>query len=342
MTELPVGVIGVGEMGKRHAENLRHAVPQARLVAVADVDRRRAQSVAGELNVESVYQSAEDLVVHPDLRAVVVSSPPKFHLPAILAAAAAGKHIFCEKPLMLTVEEADTALEAVARAGVLLQVGHMRRYDPAYVEAKRRIDEGEIGRVVVFKSIGRDQESSPSGACQIETNGTLFHDSTSHDFDLARWLTGDEVVEVHAYGAALAIPELKKLDAFDAGVVNLQFASGAIGNVESFMDAKYGYDIRTEVVGTKGTLTIGHMQQTPLVVMTRAGSSHDLISHWLSRFAEAYLREMRDFVQNVIAGRAPRVTGNDGRQSLAIAVAAVESFRERRPVRVMRALGQHT
>src|SRR5262249_8244455 len=171
MTELPVGVIGVGEMGKRHAENLRHAVPQARLVALADVDRGRAQSVAGELNVDSVYQSAEDLVGHPELQAVVISSPPKFHLPAILAAAAAGKHIFCEKPLTLTVEEADTALEAVARAGMLLQVGHMRRYDPAYVEAKRRIDEGEIGQVVVFKSIGRDQESSPSGACQIETNG---------------------------------------------------------------------------------------------------------------------------------------------------------------------------
>jgi len=334
MSELKVGVIGVGDMGRRHAENLRRAVPRARLVAVADLNRERAGAVAAELEIDAWYDSAEALVAHSSLDAVVISSPPKYHLEAIRAAAAAGKHVFCEKPLALTLAEADAALEAVERARVLLQVGHMRRYDPPYVEARKRIEAGEIGRVVVFKSIGRDQESSPAGACQVDANGTLFHDSTSHDFDLARWLTGDEVVEVHAFGAALAIPALRPLGAFDAGVVNLEFASGAIGNIESFMDAKYGYDIRTEVVGTKGTLFVGHMRQTPLVLMTRAGSSHDLIAHWLVRFAEAYLLEMRDFVQNVLEGRPARVTGDDGRRSLAVAVAAVQSFRERRPVRV--------
>jgi predicted dehydrogenase len=210
----------------------------------------------------------------------------------------------------------------------------MRRYDPPYVAARQRIEAGEIGKVVVFKSIGRDQETSPAGACQVEANGTLFHDSTSHDFDLARWLTGDEIVEVHAYGSTIAIPELKGLSAFDAGVVNLQFSSGAIGNVESFMDAKYGYDIRTEIVGTRGTLFVGRLRQTPLTVMTRAGSSHDVVAHWLTRFAEAYRNEICDFVETVRQRRAPRVTGEDGRQSLAVAVAAVESFRERRPVRV--------
>jgi predicted dehydrogenase len=172
----------------------------------------------------------------------------------------------------------------------------------------------------------------------VEANGTLFHDSTSHDFDLARWLTGDEIVEVHAYGSTVAIPEIQKVNGFDAGVVNLQFASGAIGNVESFMDAKYGYDIRTEIVGTKGTLFVGQLRQTPLVVLTRAGSSHDVIAHWLTRFAEAYHREMCDFVETVRHGRTPRVTGLDGRQSLAIAVAAVQSFREHRPVPVESAL----
>jgi inositol 2-dehydrogenase len=334
MSELKVGVIGVGEMGKRHAENLRRSVPNARLVAIADPDTRRAESVARELNVDAFYPTAAAIAAHPGLDAVVIASPPKYHLEGIRAAAAAGKHILCEKPLALTLEDADAALAAVERAGVLLQVGHMRRYDTPYVEAKRRIEAGEIGRVVVFKSIGRDQETSAAGACQVEANGTLFHDSTAHDFDLARWLTADEVTEVHAYGSTLAIPELEKLRAFDAGVVNLQFAGGAIGNIESFMDAKYGYDIRTEVVGTKGTIQIGSTRQTPLVVLTRAGSSHDLIQHWLFRFAEAYLREMCDFVENVIHGRPPRVSGRDGRQSLAIAIAAVQSFRERRPVAV--------
>jgi predicted dehydrogenase len=335
---LNVGVVGVGEMGRRHADNLRRSVPGATLAAVADIDLERVRRVAAELEIENACRDAAELVQLPGLDAVVIASPPKFHLGAILAAASAGKHIFCEKPLALSLIDADTALEAVRRAGVILQVGHMRRYDPPYVAARQRIQAGEIGRIVVFKSIGRDQETLPAGACQVDANGTLFHDSSSHDFDLARWLTADEIVEVHAYGSTVAIPELQQLSSFDAGVVNLQFASGAIGNVESFMDAKYGYDIRTEVVGTQGSLFIGRLQQTSLAVITRAGRSHDIISHWLTRFAEAYHLEMCDFVESVRLGRAPRVSGQDGRESLAVAVAAVQSFRERRPVRVASAV----
>src|SRR5213593_1073306 len=188
-------------MGRRHAENLRRSVPHARLVAVADADLARARAVAAELEVDAAYSNAEELAAHPGLDAVAIASPPKYHLPAILAAAAAGKHVFCEKPLALSLGDADTALAAVRRTGVILQVGHMRRFDPPYVAARARIEAGEIGRIVVFKSIGRDQETSPAGACQVEANGTLFHDSTAHDFDLARWLTGDEIVEVHAYGS---------------------------------------------------------------------------------------------------------------------------------------------
>ena len=137
-------------------------------------------------------------------------------------------------------------------------------------------------------------------------------------------------------------PNSRQVGGFDAGVVNLQFASGAIGNIESFMDAKYGYDIRTEIVGTRGTLFVGSLRQTALTVMTRAGSSHDVIAHWLTRFAEAYLREMSDFVDAARHGQEPRVTGQDGRQSLAVAVAAVESFRERRPVRVETGMQAHS
>lgn len=334
MKAINVGVVGVGEMGRQHAENLRRSVPHAHLVAVADVNRDRALAVASELEIDAAYGNAEELAAHPGLDAVAIASPPKYHLPAILAAASAGKHVFCEKPLALSLTEADAALEAVCKAGVILQVGHMRRYDPPYVAARERIEAGEIGQIVVFKSVGRDQETSPAGACQVEANGTLFHDSTAHDFDLARWLTDDEIVEVHAYGSTVAIPELKQVHSFDAGVVNLQFASGAIGNIESFMDAKYGYDIRTEIVGTRGSLFVGHLRQTPLVVMTRAGSSHDVIAHWLVRFREAYLREMTDFVDTVRNGREPRVSGRDGWRSLAVAVAAVASFRERRPVAI--------
>jgi predicted dehydrogenase len=334
MKHLNFGVIGVGEMGKFHAETLRYHVPGARLIGVADLNLARAQAVAAELQIESFYDKAESLLARSDIDAVVISSPAKSHGPTIRLAAAARKHIFCEKPLTITVEDADSALDAVSEAGVILQVGHMRRYDPAYAEAKRRIERGEIGRIVLFKSIGRDYHTPASAAVQIDLNGTLFHDSSTHDFDLARWLTGDEVVEVHAYSGCLAIPETERVRGFDAGVVNLQFAGGAVGNVESFIDARYGYDVRTEVVGTLGTIQVGSVTRTPITVLTRDGNTNDLTKHWLERFADAYRLELRDFVTNVLAARPVRVTGQDGRQSLAIADAAMRSHFERRPVPV--------
>lgn len=338
MTQLSFGVIGVGAMGKRHAENLCAHVPGARLAAVTDANSARASHVAAELGATSCDE-IEALVATPAIDAVVISSPPKFHPSAIIAAAAAGKHIFCEKPLALTLDEADAALDAVARAGVMLQVGHMRRYDPPYVAAKKRIDAGEIGDVVIFKSIGRDQETPASAAPATAINGTLFHDSSSHDFDLGRWLTSDEVVEVHAYSGSLAIPDMKRYGAFDCGVVNLQFSRGAIGNVESFLDAKYGYDIRTEIVGTKGTIQVGSLQRTAVTVLTSTGSARDNITHWLDRFADAYRLEIIDFVHTVLTGGTIKVTGLDGRQSLAIADAAVRSQSEHRPVAVRSARG---
>ncbi|MGI8960674.1 MAG: Gfo/Idh/MocA family oxidoreductase [Bryobacteraceae bacterium] len=334
MEYLNFGVIGVGEMGKFHAETLRYHVPEARLIAVADVNLARAKAVASDLKIGSFYDNTDSLLARTDIHAVVISSPPKFHGSAIRLAAAARKHIFCEKPLAITLEDADSALDAVRDAGLTLQVGHMRRYDSAYAEAKRRIDEGEIGRIVLFKSIGRDYQAPSDAAAQTELNGTLFHDSSSHDFDLARWLTCDEVTEVHAFAGSLAIPAMERFRGFDAGVVNLQFARGAVGNVESYIDARYGYDVRTEVVGTLGTIQVGYLRRTPITVLTPNGSTNNFITHWLDRFADAYRLEIREFVANVVEGRPVRVTGNDGRQSLAIADAAMRSHFERRPVPV--------
>jgi len=334
MSKLGVGVVGVGEMGKRHAENLARLVPKARLVAVADPDLERARSVAQELEIEYAYDRTEALVARPDVQAVVIASPPKFHTAAIQAAAAAGKHILCEKPLALTLEEADSALEAVAAAGVHLQLGFMRRYDPAYAEAKKAIEAGEIGEPIIFKSIGRDFEAPPPSSFECGWSGTLFHDSSVHEFDLARWLMNDEVVEVHTFAAAQAIPQLSRLGLFDAAVVNLRFARGAIGNVESFMDARYGYDVRTEIVGTKGTIRVGSLHNTPLQVLTHPGSRRHVVNHFLVRFADAYVAEMQDFVETILADRAPRVTRDDGRKALAVVMAAVRSFRESRPIRL--------
>jgi scyllo-inositol 2-dehydrogenase (NAD+) len=334
MSKLGLGVVGVGEMGKRHAENLAGLVPNARLVAVADTNLDRARSVAQELEVDYYHDSIESLVARKDVQAVVIASPAKFHPHAIQLAAAAGKDIFCEKPLALTLEEADIALEAVAKAGVRLQMGHMRRYDPAYAEAKRRIETGEIGEPVIFKSIGRDAKAPPASYFECGWNGTLFHDNSVHDFDLATWLMDDAVIEVHTFAAARAVPQLGVQGLFDSGVVNLRFARGAIGNVESFVDARYGYDVRTEIVGTKGTIQVGSLRDVPIQFLTEAGSQNKMVDHFLVRFAGAYLIEMRDFVDMVRSDRLPQVTGADGRQALAVAVAAVTSVRESRSIQL--------
>ena len=332
--KLNVGVIGVGTMGKRHAENLRRLVPEAKLVAVADADLKRAHEVATELEIEYFYERPEELIERKDIQAVVIATPAKFHGPLIELCARAGKDIFCEKPLTLTLREADAALAAVARARVRLQPGHVRRFDPSNVSAKKRIEAGEIGDPVIFKSVARDPSPPPVGYMQSGVNGMFFQDSTVHEFDLARWLMNDEIAELHAYGGVLVFPEIAKFNDIDSALVNLKFTRGTLGNIENYMQACYGYDIRTEIVGSKGTLMMGYLRQTAEVVLTASGARWDAVSHFLVRFAEGYLDEMRDFVQAICNDRDTRVTGYDGRQAVAAAEAAEQSYRQGRPVAV--------
>ena len=228
MSKLGVGLLGVGEMGKRHAENLRRLVPQARLVGVADVDGARAARVAEELEIDHSFNSLEAMLESKDIQAVVIATPDKFHAQAIRTAAAARKNILCEKPLATTLADAHSALESVSKAGVQLQIGFMRRYDPAYAAAMQRIEAGEIGEPVVFKSLGRDKDLPPLAFYQAGLNGMVFFNNTIHDFDLARWLMRDEVSEVHAYGTVAIRPEVAQYGALVAGVVNLKFRPGAV------------------------------------------------------------------------------------------------------------------
>jgi inositol 2-dehydrogenase len=331
MRKLGVGVLGVGEMGRRHAENLRRQVPEARLLAVADVAAARAQEVADELEIEHSFGKLEDMLALKGIDCVVIATPDKFHAQAIRTAAAAGKHILSEKPLATSLADAHSALDDVAKAGVHLQVGFMRRYDPAYSAAMKRIEAGEIGEPVIFKSIGRDKDAPPISAYQSQLNGMLFYNNTIHDFDLARWLMRDEVAEAHAYATVAIRPEVAQYGDIVAGVVNLKYRRGAIGNVESFVQSTYGYDVRTEIIGSAGSILVGNFQQTPATFLTKNGGTQTLADHYLTRFADAYVLELRDFVHNMLNDRPPRVTGEDGLRALKIAVAAENSYREGKP-----------
>jgi inositol 2-dehydrogenase len=332
--KLSIGVLGVGEMGRRHAENLRRLVPEARLLAVADVAPDRARQAASELEIEQSCRSLEEMLACKDLKAVVIATPDKFHAQAIRAAAAAGKDILCEKPLATNLHDALVALDAVAKAGVRLQIGFMRRYDPAYEAAMKRVEAGEIGEPVIFKSVGRDKDVPPIAAYQSNVNGMLFYNNTIHDFDVARWLMRDEVVETHAYTTVAIRPEVAQYGDVVASVVNLKYARGAIGNVESYVQALYGYDVRTEIVGSKGSVFVGSLEKTPATFLSANGGTQILADHFLSRFADAYLAEMRDFVHNMLHDRPPRVSGEDGLKALAIAVAAENSHLQGKPCEV--------
>jgi scyllo-inositol 2-dehydrogenase (NAD+) len=334
MAKLGVGVLGIGEMGKRHAENFRRLVPEARLVAVADVAAPRAKQVAAELELEQSFGTLEAMLECEGIQAVVIATPDKFHAEGVIAAARAGKNILCEKPLALNLADARAALDAVAKAGVRMQVGFMRRYDPAYVAAKKRIEAGEIGEPIVFKSLGRDKEWGPLAAYQSQINGMIFYTNTIHDFDMARWLMQDEVTEVHSYTTASTRPELADYGDVVASVVNLKYQRGAIGNVESHAQAVYGYDVRTEVVGSQGSIQVGSVGGAAATFLTASGGSRILAEHFLSRFADAYLAEARDFVESIQKERATRVTGEDGIKALAIAVAAEISHKDGKPARV--------
>ncbi|MGA7224726.1 MAG: Gfo/Idh/MocA family oxidoreductase [Candidatus Acidiferrales bacterium] len=334
MRKLGIGVVGVGEMGKRHAENLRRNVPEARLIAIADVSAERAQQVATEYEIEYSYGSLEAMLENKEIEAVLVATPDRFHAQAVMLAARAGKDILCEKPLALTLSDAHAAINAVAKAGRRLQVGFMRRYDPAYAAAMKRIEAGEIGVPVIFKSVGRDKDQPPIAAYESNVNGMLFYTNTIHDFDMARWLMRDEVASVQAYTTSAIRPEVARFGDVVASVVNLQYKQGAIGNIESYAQAVYGYDVRTEIIGSKGSIFVGSLERHSAVFLTSRGGEHTLADHFLSRFADAYLAEVRDFVQTMLSDRAPRVTGEDGLKALAIAVAAENSHLHSKPVAV--------
>ncbi|HEU0113254.1 MAG TPA: Gfo/Idh/MocA family oxidoreductase [Thermomicrobiales bacterium] len=333
--QLGVGVIGVGTIGRRHAENLARRIPQARLVAVADVNPDAARAVAADFGAGRWFTTAEELAADRDVEAVIVASSHQGHLEGIEAAARHGKDVFCEKPIAPTLAEADAAIAAVAAAGVRLQIGFMRRYDRAYREAKRRIDAGEIGTPVLIKATHRNGSLSPSlrptDAASVAAGPVgAFIDSAIHDYDNARWLLGDEVVEVQAYMASVLEPARPD----DLAISTLRFARGGLGDVEVYSTCGYGYDVRTEIAGTTGTLFIGDLRDADCTIATAAGVTYAATDHWLHRFADAYLTELDDWATRTLAGEPPTVTGADGRAALAIAVAATRSAQDGGPVRL--------
>lgn len=328
------GLIGAGRMGKVFANTLAYSVAEADLVAVADPEAATLEEVAARYGIATRYTDYHELLAQKDIEAVVVASPTGTHAEVITAAAQAGKQIFSEKPLSQDLKACDLALSAVRKAGVKLQMGFMRRFDAPYAAAKQKILEGVIGQPVMFKATSRDPKRTSLEFARRENSGGMIMDMGVHDFDLARWLMGSEVTRVFSEGACLAFPELKNVGDIDNAVINLRFATEAIGNIDMSRNAVYGYDIRTEVLGTDGSLWIGYLQQTPTLVLTRGGVIHDTVPYFMERFGAAYAEEVRVFARHIVNGTVPDVTGEDARAATAIGIAATLSLDEERPVLV--------
>jgi scyllo-inositol 2-dehydrogenase (NAD+) len=329
---IKIGVIGLGRMGRLYAQMLATQIADAQLSAIAEVDGAARAEVGSELNVPHVFADAYELIEHPDLQAVVIATPTSSHYDLVLAAAGAGKGVFCEKPLALTLRETRAMVEAVATAGVPLQVGFMRRFDLAYRRAKAMIDDGQIGYPVTFKSLSRDPFCPPRSYMDPATSGGLIIDMAIHDIDLAHWLMGSEVERVSAEGTTLVCEELASVGDIDNALVNMRFKSGALGNIEASRNAFYGYDIRTEVLGSQGALLIGAHQYTPVLLLTRAGAKFEVMPYLMERFGEAYRAQLQHFVDCLRTGEAPVVGGAEAYAACKVGIAATQSYHTGRPV----------
>ena len=325
-----VALIGAGRIGKRHAATLASAIPRAELAVIADVHGPAAASLAAEVRCPRWSDDPIAVLADPAVNAIVIASSTDSHAPLIVAAADAGKQIFCEKPIALELEATDRALEAVARAGVRLQMGFQRRFDAAYRKAKDLIDTGALGRIEAIRDTMRDP--APASRAYLESSGGLYRDMTIHNFDCVRWMMGEEVTELFAMGSAIVSPLFREIDDIDTSVISLRFANDGLGVIDNSRRSGFGYYVRTEVFGSEGALMIGYSRDTPMLRLDANGVHSDHIHWFLERFDQAYIDELRVFVDGIVDGTRPPVDGHDARAAMALAYAAEASRRENAPV----------
>lgn len=326
-----VGLVGLGRMGRFHAANFAGRIPLARLVRVVDADEKLARDNSEQLGGVEWSTDYADLLDDPQIEAVVVVSPTPLHAEMTEAAAAAGKHVFCEKPISLDRERTYEVIETVRSAGVKMQVGFHRRFDPDYRAAWEKISAGDIGNVYLFRTSLRDM-SSP-GFDYIKGSGGFFADVTLHDFDAARWLIG-EIEEVTAFGAALSDPGFEEIGDIDSAVVTLRFANGALGVIDNSRVAGYGYECSSEIMGSEGTLRVDNHRRVAVQTLTPDRVCQDYVSDFVERFADAYREEMDHFVRAVRSGEDPEVSGADAASAFVLAQAAERSYREGKTIRL--------
>jgi myo-inositol 2-dehydrogenase/D-chiro-inositol 1-dehydrogenase len=308
-----------------HARNLKFQVSGVNVLGVADVFEKTAQKVANELAVPIAEKDYHLLLENKNIDAVIICSSTDTHAQIISEAAKAGKHIFCEKPIALDLKKIDEAIAAVEKAGVKLQVGFNRRFDPSFRKAKKMVAEGKIGTPHLVRISSRDPEPPPIS--YIKVSGGIFLDMMIHDFDMARYLLDQEVTELMAIGNCLVDPAIGKVGDIDTAIVSLKYEGGALGAIDNSRQAVYGYDQRIEVFGSKGCIVVGNKKPTEVEVSGAQDVKSDKpVFFFIERYTESYLAEMEEFIRCIKEDTEPLVSGFDGKMAVLMGYAAKESL----------------
>ncbi|NOQ39810.1 MAG: inositol 2-dehydrogenase [Anaerolineales bacterium] len=328
-----VGLIGAGRIGRVHAEHLAYRILEANLVAVSDIFVEAAEKLASDFQIPATYKDHRRIMEDKTIEAVVICSSTDTHSMMIEEAATAGKHIFCEKPIDHDLSKIDRALAVVEQSGVKLQVGFNRRFDPNFKRVREIVAAGEIGDPHILHITSRDPGPPPIE--YIKVSGGIFLDMTIHDFDMARFLMGEEVEEIYATGGVRVDPQIGEAGDIDTAIITLRFKSGAIGTIDNSRKAIYGYDQRVEVFGSEGVVKVSNNTPHTAVVSNANGIHAPLpLFFFIERYTEAYVAEMKEFIECIQQDTTPPVTGIDGRIPVLMAYAAKKSFDENRPVKL--------
>lgn len=328
-----IGIIGAGRIGKVHADALTRRIPAANVLAIADVYENAAQAAAREFGIPQASGDYRMVLTNDEIEAVVICSSTDTHSQFITEAAQAGKHIFCEKPIDFDLGRIDAALAAADEAGVLLQIGFNRRFDPNHARVKQAVENGEIGTPHLLHIISRDPAPPPIE--YIKVSGGIFLDMTIHDFDMARFIVGAEVEEIYAAAGVMVDPAIGAAGDVDTAMITLKFANGVIGVIDNSRQAVYGYDQRLEIFGSQGSASTGNWYPNAVTISDGQSVRRDLpLNFFMDRYTESYVAEMRAFIDAIEQNLPTPVSGMEGRIPVVMGLAARKSYTENRPVRL--------
>lgn len=328
-TKVRLCLIGTGRAGMIHAGNFCTNVKDGELVAVSDVDAQKAREAAEELGVSKWYTDYREAIRESGAEAVIIATPTKFHCNIAVYAAEKGLHIFCEKPMAMSVPECEKMIEAAKKSGVVLQIGFMRRFCEDFVRAREIAFSGEIGEIVMIKSLTRGPSTPHEWMYDIQKSNGPLAEVNSHDLDTLRWFSGSEPESVYALGGNYRCGDAKERypDFYDTVILNIRMKNGMIGCIEGAQGVGYGYDARVEILGTKGMVTVGNLQKNSVVSCSKEGMKGDIVESWRNLFEKAYQEEDQAFVKCILEHGKPMAGGEDGLRAVAMVNAGNESIR---------------